>query len=68
MRSRVGLLVIGVALVAQAAVWAAEPPVAVSPGSATGTVVGDACPTFNWGIVEGAKFYELRRAEPQFPR
>ncbi len=41
-----------------AAAWASK-PVAVSPGSATGTVVESRCPTFNWGIVEGAESYEL---------
>ena len=32
---------------------------AVSPGSATGALIGDACPTISWGSVEGAKSYEL---------
>jgi len=34
-------------------------PVAVSPGSATGALIGDACPTFSWGGVPEAKSYEL---------
>ncbi len=34
-------------------------PVAVSPGSAAGTVIGSGCPTFSWGAVAGARFYEL---------
>lgn len=41
---------------------AAQPdarPVAVSPGSGTGSLIGDACPTFSWGAVSGAKSYEL---------
>lgn len=41
------------------AAWAAERPVAVSPGSATGAMIGDTCPTFSWGAVLGAKSYEL---------
>ena len=46
-------------------IWAAtagiagSKPVAVSPGSLTGEVIGDSCPTFSWGEVEGAKSYEL---------
>jgi hypothetical protein len=34
-------------------------PVAVSPGSATGTQIGETCPTFSWGSVEKAGSYEL---------
>lgn len=34
-------------------------PVAVSPGSATDTLIGDACPTFVWGAVPGARADEL---------
>ena len=34
-------------------------PVAVSPGSSTGTRIADACPTFSWGAVDGARSYEL---------
>lgn len=40
-------------------VWGAEGPVAVSPGSSTGSLIGDSCPTFSWGIVEQAESYEL---------
>lgn len=39
--------------------WAAKVPVAVSPGSPTGSLTGDACPTFSWGAVAGATSYEL---------
>ena len=38
---------------------AAESPVAVSPGSLTGAVIADACPTFSWGSTPGAGSYEL---------
>lgn len=38
---------------------AAERPVAVSPGSERGALIGDGCPTFSWGEVEGARRYEL---------
>jgi len=39
---------------------AAEPPVTVSPGSASRlALVGGRCPTFSWGEVGGAKGYEL---------
>jgi hypothetical protein len=31
----------------------------VSPGSPTGELIGDVCPTFSWAEVEGAKSYEL---------
>jgi hypothetical protein len=43
-------------------VWAAgaaERPVAVSPGNATGSLIGDTCPTFSWGDADGAKSYDL---------
>lgn len=59
MRSQVGLLVVGVILAGAAAVWATKPPVAVSPGSPTGARIGDTCPTFSWGEVDGARSYEL---------
>lgn len=38
---------------------AGSKPIAVSPGSATGTLIGDGCPTFSWAEVDGAKSYEL---------
>lgn len=34
-------------------------PVAVSPGTPTGALIGDICPTFNWGAVPDADSYEL---------
>lgn len=37
----------------------AEPPVAVSPGSAQGALIEGRCPTFSWGEVDGARTYEL---------
>ena len=40
-------------------VVAAEAPVAVSPGSSTGTLIAASCPTFSWGQVKGAESYEL---------
>ena len=52
-------------IVVLAALWpmaggAAEVPVAVSPGDASKlAVIGDPCPTFIWGAVEGAEVYEL---------
>ena len=47
-------------LLAATAVVAGSKPVAVSPGDASKLVViGDTCPTFSWGVVEGAKSYEL---------
>lgn len=42
-----------------AAAALAVSPVAVSPGSATGNSIDDACPTFSWGSVPGAESYEL---------
>ena len=59
MRSRVGLLVVGVVLAGAGALCAAGVPAAVSPGSPTGALVEGRCPTFSWGIVEGAESYEL---------
>lgn len=59
MRSRVGLLALGVILVGQVVAWAAEVPVAVSPGSPTGAAIESRCPTFSWGAVAGARSYEL---------
>ncbi len=39
---------------------ATGPPVAVSPGDASKlALIGDTCPTFSWGEVDGAKSYEL---------
>ncbi|MCP4203900.1 MAG: DUF1566 domain-containing protein [bacterium] len=43
----------------QAAGASAPHPVAVSPGSPTGSMIGDTCPTFSWGSVAGARSYEL---------
>jgi hypothetical protein len=59
MRSRFGLLVVGLLLVCNAAVLAGELPVAVSPGSAAGGVVEGRCPTFSWDPVEVAAAHEL---------
>ena len=60
MRSQVGVLVVGVIFVGQVSAWAAEPPVAVSPGRAEmGAVVESRCPTFTWGMVPGAMSYDL---------
>ncbi len=40
--------------------WAGESPVAVSPGDASKlTLIEGRCPTFSWGLVEGARSYEL---------
>ena len=55
---RVLLVVCSVLLIATTG-SAGSKPVTVSPGSATGALIGDACPTFSWGSVEGAKRYEL---------
>ncbi len=54
-----GISIVGLLLAASA--WAsATRPVAVSPGDASKlALIGDACPTFSWGAVEGARFYEL---------
>ena len=39
---------------------AAEAPVTVSPGDPSEiALIGDACPTFSWSEVEGARHYEL---------
>ncbi|HVS63530.1 MAG TPA: DUF1566 domain-containing protein [Thermoanaerobaculia bacterium] len=39
---------------------ASEAPDTVSPGDASKLVrIGDACPTFNWSAMEGARSYEL---------
>ena len=59
MLSKVGLLVLGVVLIGASAIMAAEVPVTVSPGSSTGSRIGDPCPTFSWGESDGAKSYEL---------
>ncbi len=58
MRSRAGLVVVGVFLAAVRG-WAGDVPVAVSPGGATGAVIESRCPTFSWGTVPGAQSYEL---------
>lgn len=60
MRCRVGPLVVGLIVGVCNAVWAAEPPTAVSPGNASKVaVVEGRCPTFTWSQVEGAKSYQL---------
>ena len=49
-----------VLIVLSSAAWAAEPPVAVSPGDASRlALTGDTCPAFSWGAVSGAEGYEL---------
>jgi len=51
-------LTVLVSLVPDGNAFAIE-PVAVSPGSESGVaVVGQSCPTFSWGAVEGALSYE----------
>ena len=59
MRSRAWWIVPCVLLLSTAARSADREPVAVSPGSGTGALIGDDCPTFSWGQVEGAEAYEL---------
>lgn len=39
--------------------WPTEIPLAVSPGSETGTLIDGRCPTFSWGEVAGARSYDL---------
>ena len=56
---RTGFLLASLLLLSVWTAGAAEPPVAVSPGSAMGALVESRCPTFSWGEVEGAKSYEL---------
>ena len=60
MRVRTVLTWVALALVARTGfASASERPVAVSPGSATRALIGDACPTFSWGEVDGARSYQL---------
>lgn len=60
MPSKVGFLVVGAVLAVHGLLWAAEAPLAVSPGRADmGAVVESRCPTFSWGMVPGARSYEL---------
>lgn len=54
-----GVLLASLLLLSALTAGAADVPVAVSPGSATGALIGDTCPSFSWGEVEGAKSYEL---------
>ncbi len=54
-----GVLLATLLLLSTRAAGAYESPVAVSPGSPTGTAVSEPCPTFNWGIVERTESYEL---------
>ena len=49
----------GCCLLAAAAVAAGSQPVAVSPGTPTGALIGDTCPTFSWGGIPEAWSYEL---------
>ncbi len=58
MRPRLFLVLAGVVLLARpGGAW--DSVVAVSPGSPTGSLIGDTCPTFSWGSVERAHSYEL---------
>jgi hypothetical protein len=59
MRSKLGLLIVGLGLISTPPAPASEAPLAVSPGGATGASIGETCPTFSWGAVPGAKSYEL---------
>lgn len=53
-------VVIALAVLAAARpVWPTEIPLAVSPGSETGTLIEGRCPTFSWGEVAGAQSYDL---------
>jgi hypothetical protein len=52
-------MVFVVGLAAAGSGLAEQRPVAVSPGNATGSLIGSTCPTFSWGEVEGAKSYEV---------
>ena len=58
MRSRLSASLLLVGFV-PAVLVAASPPEAVSPGSATGALTADTCPTFSWGQVPGARGYLL---------
>ncbi len=59
MRAQRVLLIGLYGLLVAAALFGGPQPVAVSPGAPTGALIGDACPAFSWGAVEGAKTYEL---------
>lgn len=58
-RERVSVFTLLLMLIAGVGL-AVEQPVAVSPGNASKISLSeDRCPTFSWGIVEGAKSYDL---------
>jgi hypothetical protein len=38
---------------------ASDAPIAVSPGSSSGTLIESRCPTFSWGAADEARSYEL---------
>ena len=60
MRVQRVLLIAACSLLAATAMAAGSKPVGVSPGDASKLVlIGDACPTFSWGAVEGAVGHEL---------
>ena len=61
MKRRSVVVTLGLALWgASAPLSGAQRPVAVSPGDATAFArIAQSCPTFNWGLVEGARRYEL---------
>lgn len=46
-------------LMLPAMLWARERPLAVSPGSSSGTTISGACPAFSWGVIAGAESYQL---------
>ena len=55
----IALVILGIFDVSTAAALS-EPPAAVSPGFPDRfSMIEDRCPTFSWGQVEGAHFYEL---------
>ena len=54
-----GVMLVTLLLIAVQGVGAVGKPVTVSPGSASGALVADRCPTFSWGGSVGAIGYEL---------
>ncbi|HKI85403.1 MAG TPA: hypothetical protein VKA53_01535, partial [Thermoanaerobaculia bacterium] len=58
-RSTIVLAALVAALMGSGTLSAETTPLAVSPGSASGTEIAAACPTFSWSAVSGANGYQI---------
>ena len=55
----IGVVAVACSVFLTGVLSARDRPLAVSPGSGSGTTIAGACPAFSWGAVAGAQSYEL---------